>query len=157
DDYKMMKQICFDVTSLAGLVFGVLAASISINEEIEGRTAVTLMSKPVTRRQFLIGKYVGIMFAALSLWLLLGWFMIWALHAQPNINPIDQVVDQMPMQASNALEPSFEKMSKGDSFLFMIGVRSWTADALADELGVLLGFGRVMVMLAIAATLATRM
>jgi len=36
---------------------------ISINEEIEGRTAVTLMSKPVSRRQFLMGKFVGILTA----------------------------------------------------------------------------------------------
>src|SRR5262249_27247808 len=58
DDYKMMKQIGFDIVMLSSVLFGVLAASMSISEEIEGRTAVTLMSKPVNRRQFLIGKFL---------------------------------------------------------------------------------------------------
>ncbi len=49
DDYKMMKQIGFDVMMIAAVLFGVLASSMSISEEIEGRTAVTLMSKPQRR------------------------------------------------------------------------------------------------------------
>ena len=36
---------------IAAVLFGVLASSMSISEEIEGRTAITLMSKPVSRRQ----------------------------------------------------------------------------------------------------------
>ena len=65
DDYKMMKQLGFDMIMLSTMLFGVLAASMSISEEIEGRTAVTLMSKPVTRRQFLLGKFLGILLAGL--------------------------------------------------------------------------------------------
>src|SRR5262249_32101620 len=45
EDYKMMKQLGFDAVMLAAGLFGLLAASISINEEIEGRTAITVMSK----------------------------------------------------------------------------------------------------------------
>jgi ABC-type transport system involved in multi-copper enzyme maturation permease subunit len=157
DDYKMMKQICFDVTMLAALLFGVLAASISINEEIEGKTAVTLMSKPVTRRQFLVGKYLGIMFASLALTLVLGWSINWALHVQPNLNPLDDVIDPMPHQAELIMQPIFMKVTSGESLQFMKGFGLWTSDALANGLGTLLGFGKVMVMLAIAATLATRM
>src|SRR4051794_14709063 len=59
DDFKMMKQLGLDMVMLASVLFCVLAASISVHEEIEGRTAVTLMSKPVTRRQFLLGKFFG--------------------------------------------------------------------------------------------------
>ena len=36
----MMKQIGFDVVMLSAVLFGVLAASMSISEEIEGRTAI---------------------------------------------------------------------------------------------------------------------
>src|SRR5579883_343260 len=75
DDYKMMKQIGFDVVMLAAVLFGTLAASISISEEIEGRTAVTLLSKPVSRRQFLLGKYLGIVLAGLFMFGMLAvWF-----------------------------------------------------------------------------------
>jgi hypothetical protein len=161
DDYKMMKQICFDVSMLAGLVFGVLAASISINEEIEGRTAVTLMSKPVTRRQFLIGKYIGIMLAAFALTMLLGWALNWALHAQPQVNtgPQENSLDPMPLQAQSALSPYFlsQRFVSVEIAPFMNGFGEWTSNAVANGLGSLLGFGKVMVMLAVAATLATRM
>ena len=29
-------------------------------DEIEGKTAITLLSKPITRRQFILGKFLGI-------------------------------------------------------------------------------------------------
>lgn len=157
DDYKMMKQICFDVTMLGALVFGVLAASISINEEIEGRTAVTLMSKPVTRRQFLVGKFVGIAFAALALTLLAGWAMNWALYIQPRFNPLDEVVDQMPAQAQDLLRPWFSRATTPETAPFMVGLNNYLGDAWANGIGNLLGFGKVIVLVAIAATLATRM
>jgi hypothetical protein len=157
DDYKMMKQICFDVGMLAALIFGVLVASISINEEIEGRTAVTLMSKPVTRRQFLIGKYIGIVLSALALTLLIGWFLNWALYIQPSFNPLDEAVDPLTVQAQNSLAPLAEKLTSGESRLFMIGITKWLGESLANGLGLILGFGKVAVLLAVAATFATRM
>ena len=53
----------FDAVMLFSGLFGLLTASISVNEEIEGRTAITVISKPVSRRQFFIGKYLGILLA----------------------------------------------------------------------------------------------
>jgi len=157
DDFKMMKQMCFDISMLAALVFGVLTASISINEEIEGRTAVTLMSKPVTRRQFLIGKFVGIMLSAFALTLLVGWFFNWALYIQPTFNPLDEAVDPLSVQAENALGPLALKASSQESRLFMQGLVKWLGEARANCDGLVLGFGKVMVLLAVAAALATRM
>src|SRR5262249_7586955 len=83
DDFKMMKQLGFDMIMLATVVFTVLAASISVSDEIEGRTAVTLMSKPVTRRQFLLGKYLGILLAGMAMTLFLGWWFNRALYIKP--------------------------------------------------------------------------
>ena len=73
EDFKMVREIGYDITMLAGVLFAVLAASLSISEEIEGRTAITVMSKPVSRRQFLLGKYIGILMAGLLMISLLGW------------------------------------------------------------------------------------
>ena len=157
DDFKMMKQICFDVTMLSALVFGVLAASISIHEEIEGRTAVTLMSKPVTRRQFLIGKYLGILMAALCLTLFISWFMNWALLVQPTLNPMDDTVDPLVAQSQGVLIPWAVRLATPDSFLLIKGAFLWVGDAIANGLGTLLGFGKVMVLVALASALATRM
>src|SRR5438552_16516935 len=70
----MVKELGYDTIMLAAVAFGAIAASMSISEEIEGRTAVTLMSKPVSRRQFLLGKFFGILLACLVMVAVLGWF-----------------------------------------------------------------------------------
>jgi ABC-2 family transporter protein len=165
DDYKMMKQICFDTVLLAGVLFGVLGASISINEEIEGRTAVTLMSKPVTRRQFLIGKFIGILMASWALTLVIGWFLVWVLYLQPALNPFDQATDVMSTQTTALIRPYFLKLIGGANpneamsglTQFEAGLMMWTGEALSNGMGLVLGFGKVAVLLAIASTLATRM
>jgi ABC-type transport system involved in multi-copper enzyme maturation permease subunit len=160
DDYKMMKQLGFDMVMLSTMLFCVLLASISVSEEIEGRTAVTLMSKPVTRRQFLLGKFFGILLA--------GWFMtglmaaafILALAAQvkwgerlPN-----ETSDAMTTQVQIAMTPSLQMVATGPTGkAFIRGVALWEGEAVTNLLGQLMGFGQVMVMLAIAASLATRL
>ncbi|MBN9521777.1 ABC transporter permease [bacterium] len=157
DDFKMMKQIGFDVVMLAAALFGVLAASISISEEIEGRTAVTLMSKPVNRRQFLIGKFLGIMMACLALSLVIGWNLTFALRAQPEFDKINEVVDAMPQQAEATFVPAFTAaVPNPTAKVIARGAGLWFADSFAHSLGIALGFGQVMILVAIAAALATR-
>ncbi|HYH68939.1 MAG TPA: ABC transporter permease, partial [Urbifossiella sp.] len=158
DDFKMMKQIGFDVVMLAAALFGVLAASMSISEEIEGRTAVTLMSKPVNRRQFLIGKFLGILMACLALSLVIGWNLTYSLRAQPEFDKINEVVDPMPQQAEAAFVPVFAAGVPGTApKVIARGAGAWFADSFAHSLGIALGFGQVMILVAIASALATRL
>jgi ABC-type transport system involved in multi-copper enzyme maturation permease subunit len=172
DDYKMMKQIGFDVVMLAAVLFGVLAASMSISEEIEGRTAVTLMSKPVNRRQFLIGKFLGILLACLIMSLILTWTLTFALRAMrefdkinnnpdpadPMGTPVETVVDPMTFQAQRTVVPLFEKpVPSVPGKAIARGAGLWFSDAVAHNLGVMLGFGQVMILVAIASALATRL
>lgn len=159
DDYKMMKQIGFDVVMLAAALFGVLAASISIAEEIEGRTAITLMSKPVNRRQFLIGKFLGILMACGAMSLVLGLNLNAALLAQPEYDKSSgEVIDPMPTQANAVLVPKAAKlMPAGPARTVAEGAALWFGEAFAHTAGIALGFGQVMILVAIAAALATRL
>jgi ABC-type transport system involved in multi-copper enzyme maturation permease subunit len=50
----------------------VWSAGTGVAEEIEGRTALTVLSKPVSRRSFLIGKYAGIMMSVFVLFVIMG-------------------------------------------------------------------------------------
>ena len=50
----------------------VWSASTSVHDEIEGRTALTLLSKPIHRRSFIIGKMLGIFWVVLFMFLVLG-------------------------------------------------------------------------------------
>ena len=47
-------------------------ASVSISDEIEGRTALTVLSKPLTRRQFILGKFAGLVLVSLLIFIILG-------------------------------------------------------------------------------------
>src|SRR5262245_48517503 len=67
DDVKML-EICGLATLLiCGMLLAIWTSSMSIADEIEGKTAMTLLSKPINRRQFIVGKYVGIQAAVLVL------------------------------------------------------------------------------------------
>lgn len=65
EDTTMFKTVGLDVILLVVLVATLFATSKSIYEEIEDRTMLTLMSKPLRRWEVLLGKYLGIVTAAL--------------------------------------------------------------------------------------------
>jgi ABC-type transport system involved in multi-copper enzyme maturation permease subunit len=160
DDYKMMKQLGFDMIMLSTMLFCVLLASMSVSEEIEGRTAVTLMSKPVTRRQFLLGKFFGILLA--------GWFMTVLLAGVFNLalwlqsywgeKLANDIHDQLTSEVQMAVGPAVESLGVGPIGQAVFrGVGTWEGETLANLLGHAMGLGLVMVMLAVAVSLATRM
>ena len=61
EDVKMLKDCGLATILITGLLIAVWTASTSVADEIEGKTAMTLLSKPINRRQFVLGKYIGIM------------------------------------------------------------------------------------------------
>ncbi|MDB5301204.1 MAG: hypothetical protein JWO87_2867, partial [Phycisphaerales bacterium] len=72
EDTVMYKSVTLDVVLLLVLVITLFATSKSIFDEIEDRTMLTLMSKPVRRWEVLVGKYLGIVLAALLAIAVLG-------------------------------------------------------------------------------------
>jgi len=157
DDFKMMKQLGYDMIMLATVLFCVLAASISVSDEIEGRTAVTLMSKPVTRRQFLLGKYFGILLAGMMMTLILGWCFNWALWVKPYFDRLEDAVDPLVTQAQTVVVTPLQGLPRAnEAQVFVRGAAAWVGETYANTLGLALGFGQVMVLLAVAASLATR-
>lgn len=67
EDIKMLKDCGLMTILFSGLLLAVWTASTSIASEIEGKTTMTLLSKPINRRQFIVGKYVGIVNSTLVL------------------------------------------------------------------------------------------
>ncbi|MGL6195513.1 MAG: ABC transporter permease [Thermoguttaceae bacterium] len=59
---------------LFAVFLAIWTASSSIADEIEGKTALMILAKPVGRRSFIIGKYVGVMIAVSILFLILAIF-----------------------------------------------------------------------------------
>jgi len=69
DDTKMFIDCGLATILISSLLVAIWTASLSVAEEIEGKTAMTLLSKPITRREFIMGKYLGI--AQTTLWMVL--------------------------------------------------------------------------------------
>jgi hypothetical protein len=65
EDTLMFKSVGLDVVMILVLLATLFATSKSIYDEIEDRTMLTLMSKPVTRWEVMLGKYFGIILSAL--------------------------------------------------------------------------------------------
>lgn len=61
DDIKMMKDTGLMMILVLSIILAVSSASVSISEEVEGRTALTVLSKPIGRREFVIGKMLGVL------------------------------------------------------------------------------------------------
>jgi hypothetical protein len=60
EDIKMLKFVALDWMLFIALIQTIWSASSSVADEVEGRTALTVLSKPVGRRDFILGKFLGI-------------------------------------------------------------------------------------------------
>jgi hypothetical protein len=155
EDSLMMRDIGSDTIMLFAAMFACLAASMSVSEEIEGRTTLTVMSKPVSRRQFLLGKYIGILLAALVMYGLLGtWFQGMVLFHRwwtyrfelPDPRPV-------PVWLSSTLATW---NLPGESTDLLRGIGMWVQHTIDVVPALVMSFSLVMVLLAVAVSLATR-
>jgi ABC-type transport system involved in multi-copper enzyme maturation permease subunit len=76
EDIKMLKDSGFTAIMVLAIIHAIWAASNSVAEEIDGKTALTVLSKPVGRRQFVFGKFIGISWSVAVLFVVLGAFFI---------------------------------------------------------------------------------
>ncbi len=83
EDVRLMKDSCVTLLMVLGMMQVVWSAGTSVSDEIDGRTALTVLSKPLSRRSFLLGKYVGIMFTVLVLFVIIGAVMTMVISYKP--------------------------------------------------------------------------
>jgi ABC-type transport system involved in multi-copper enzyme maturation permease subunit len=72
EDLKIYKDGGLMLIMVLSVVLALWTASLSIAEEIEGRTALTVLSKPIARWQFILGKFFGILWPVAVLFIVLG-------------------------------------------------------------------------------------
>lgn len=60
EDIKMLRELGLSTLFLAGLFIAVFASTGAITEEIESRTITTVLSKPISRPAFVVGKFLGV-------------------------------------------------------------------------------------------------
>jgi len=95
NDTVMMIDTGLSTLLLAGLWIAAFTATGVITQEIEQKTALTVISKPVPRPIFVFGKFLGVIFAlALAFWILSIIFLLTVRHEviQAAYNQFDQPV-----------------------------------------------------------------
>lgn len=72
EDVKMLKDSGLTLIRVLAIILVLWNASVSIAGEIESRTVLTLLSKPIGRRQLIVGKFLGIVGPAVVFFIVLG-------------------------------------------------------------------------------------
>jgi hypothetical protein len=76
EDIKMLKIQGLELLTPMAILLAVATASVSVAQEVEGRTALTVLSKPIGRRQFVVGKFLGVVIPVLVMFLVLGFIYL---------------------------------------------------------------------------------
>ncbi len=72
EDIKMLKAEGLTLIKVLAVILAVWTASVSISEEVEGRTALTLLSKPIARWKLVVGKFLGVIGPVVLMFLILS-------------------------------------------------------------------------------------
>lgn len=83
DDIRMFKDSSVTLIMVLAMLQAVWSSGTSVSEEIEGRTALTVLSKPVSRRSFLLGKYAGIMMTIAVMFVIIGAVLLLLMAYKP--------------------------------------------------------------------------
>ncbi|TWU19674.1 ABC transporter permease [Allorhodopirellula heiligendammensis] len=83
DDIRLLKDSAVTLIMIMGMLLAVWSAGTSVSDEIEGRTALTVLSKPVSRRSFVLGKYAGIMLSVMVFFVILSAVLMVVLSYKP--------------------------------------------------------------------------
>jgi ABC-type transport system involved in multi-copper enzyme maturation permease subunit len=61
EHHKIIKDIGLAVINLGGIMIAIFVGISLVSKEIERRTIFTIMARPISRAQFILGKYLGLM------------------------------------------------------------------------------------------------
>lgn len=133
EDIKLLKECGITTIMLLAAFQGIWSASSSVSEEIEGKTALTVLSKPIQRRSFVIGKFLGIFWVLMLMFVVLGSFELIAVAYKP-------IYDSK--EASGANPPTWS---------------SCHTEMISTIPGLAMAFMQSVVLTAISVALATRL
>jgi len=87
EESRLVRDAGLTSITIAGLLLAIFLSSSVISDEIEKKTALTVLCKPVRRSQFVLGKYLGILLAVLVSSLILTavlFVTVWIYESQVN-------------------------------------------------------------------------
>ena len=76
EDTKIFEDSALTLVMLLSIILALWTASTSVADEIDGRTALTVLCKPISRRDFVLGKFFGILGPVAIMFIILGAFYL---------------------------------------------------------------------------------
>lgn len=86
-DLKLIKDICVATISIFGVLITIFISASVVPGEIENKVIYTILSKPVRRIQYLLGKFIGAQLIIIVNLLLMGVLFFAALYMRQGIMP----------------------------------------------------------------------
>jgi ABC-type transport system involved in multi-copper enzyme maturation permease subunit len=81
DRVKIIKDVGLAAISLFGVLMAILMGTGLVYKEIDKRTILTLLAKPISRFQFLLGKYLGLVLTLFIMTSLMAFIFLGVLYA----------------------------------------------------------------------------
>jgi len=86
-DVRLIKDICVYAISIFGALITIFISASVVPNEVENKVIYTILSKPVRRFQYLLGKFVGVQLIVIINLALMGGLFFIALYLKQNILP----------------------------------------------------------------------
>jgi len=86
-DIKLIKDICVTAIAIFGMLITVFVSSSVVPPEVENKVVYTVLSKPVRRYQYLLGKFLGVQFIIIINLILMGGLFFFALYLKERVMP----------------------------------------------------------------------
>ena len=86
-DLKLIKDICVTAIAIFGVLITIYVSASVVPGEVENKVIYTILSKPVRRLQYLLGKFLGAQLIIIVNLLLMGILFFMALYMRQGIMP----------------------------------------------------------------------
>jgi ABC-type transport system involved in multi-copper enzyme maturation permease subunit len=86
-DMKLIKDICITTISIFGMLITIFISAGAVPAEVENKVIYTVLSKPVRRIQYLLGKFIGVQMTVILNLALMGGLFFAALYIRQGIPP----------------------------------------------------------------------
>lgn len=102
EDIKVLKDSSLSLIMVFSIMLAVWSASNSLADEIEGKTALTVLSKPIGRWQFIVGKLIGIVWTVFVVFTVLGVVCLICVAYKPVYDARESTADSPVWQQCSA-------------------------------------------------------
>lgn len=86
-DVKLIKDICVTVIAIFGMLITIFVSASVIPTEVDNKVIYTVLSKPVRRFEYVLGKFIGVQFIILINLILMGALFFFAIFLKERVFP----------------------------------------------------------------------